>query len=218
MFPRHAVGLLPLLLLLSIAPCAASPLPGQTQVDFAEACGACDPSAYCEFAFPGTPRGRVACVRYQGEPKATLYRRYSTSTSAGTVVCSQPDPAPCLQVSEGFGASAAIPDGGTSQPPQLVALASAVPYSIRNFGSVPLDVTLTITGGFRFAAGDLLDQLVFTSIGFLTITSFNLVPTVAGTGVSGVVTIATNDPLRPLFSFTVVADVTSISGRRDRRE
>ncbi|KAI9004932.1 hypothetical protein DFJ74DRAFT_692071 [Hyaloraphidium curvatum] len=65
------------LLLAMLAGAASSPAPraGQGAV-FRRTCADCDVDRFCEYGFPGTPRGHVACVDSDIELYAKLYRRY----------------------------------------------------------------------------------------------------------------------------------------------
>ncbi|KAI9002457.1 hypothetical protein DFJ74DRAFT_695741 [Hyaloraphidium curvatum] len=66
MAPRALFLLLALLalLLLPAAPALASPVPLERQPHavFKRTCYECAASEYCEYGYPGSPPGRVACV------------------------------------------------------------------------------------------------------------------------------------------------------------
>ncbi|KAI9029162.1 hypothetical protein DFJ74DRAFT_702985 [Hyaloraphidium curvatum] len=72
---RRAVSLAGAALLVAALASSASAAPQGAQVLFARSCGDCAQDAFCEFAYPGTPEGHVACV---GAPADlhSLYRRY----------------------------------------------------------------------------------------------------------------------------------------------
>ncbi|KAI8999922.1 hypothetical protein DFJ74DRAFT_672656 [Hyaloraphidium curvatum] len=83
---------LPCLLIAALAVAAplitASPTPGAV---FKRSCTDCDSKSFCEFAYPGTPEGQVACVSETVSRSAGLYRRYAPvweECGTGDNVCS----------------------------------------------------------------------------------------------------------------------------------
>ncbi|KAI9029472.1 hypothetical protein DFJ74DRAFT_488604 [Hyaloraphidium curvatum] len=53
-----------------------------TTVLFKRSCGDCDAAAYCEFGYPGTPAGSIACVSYS-KGSRSLLRRYDANGEYG---------------------------------------------------------------------------------------------------------------------------------------
>ncbi|KAI9021348.1 hypothetical protein DFJ74DRAFT_768965 [Hyaloraphidium curvatum] len=67
---------------------AASPTPGAV---FKRSCSDCDTNSFCEFGYPGTPEGSVACVAETVSRSAGLYRRYAPvweECGTGDGICS----------------------------------------------------------------------------------------------------------------------------------
>ncbi|KAI9009026.1 hypothetical protein DFJ74DRAFT_686646 [Hyaloraphidium curvatum] len=67
----------------------ASAAPSDAHAVFRRHCSQCSQEDFCEFAYPGTPAGSVACVTYRSA--SHLYRRYAgsfTQCTGGSDCCS----------------------------------------------------------------------------------------------------------------------------------
>ncbi|KAI9032390.1 hypothetical protein DFJ74DRAFT_764081 [Hyaloraphidium curvatum] len=66
------------LIIAILAAAAASAAAAPAGTVFRRACADCPESTYCEYGFPGTPDGAVACTAAATGEARSLYRRYET--------------------------------------------------------------------------------------------------------------------------------------------